>query len=330
MKTKQSHNTQRQTLIASILLGGMLVLASQFPSNAEAGEPIVPLPTSANIDPIMAQLGEKLFKDKSLSSTGKISCVSCHHLDQSGDDGRVVSTGVKGRKGVINTPSVFNSAYNFVLFWNGRAKSLEEQINGPINNQVEMGNNWQQVVSTLKADPYYPQLFNALFSDGITPHNIRRAIADFERTLITPNSPFDQYLRGDISAINEYEAGGYQLFKDYGCATCHQGQLIGGNMYGKMGVIGNYFADRGNITKADDGRYEWTQLQRHRHQFKVPSLRNVSTTAPYFHDGTVTDLYQAVRIMAKYQLGRQIPPGDVAQIVAFLQTLTAPLAQTKR
>lgn len=293
-------------------------------------ELIKSLPLESGIPPKMIALGRMLFHDKRLSGDNTISCASCHGISTGGVDNKVTSLGIHGQLGPINSPTVFNSGYNFVQFWDGRAASLEEQADGPVNNPVEMGSNWVQVLEKLNQDPDYVSAFNVLFSDGLSPENIQKAIADYERSLITPNARFDQYLNGDPDAITEQETSGYALFKSVGCIACHMGMNIGGNMYQKMGLFGNYFADRdGKVTDADLGRYNVTKNEGEKHFFKVPSLRNIEKTAPYLHDGSQTTLEDAVKIMAKYQLNKELTDKEVDDIVAFLKTLTGEYTPTK-
>lgn len=281
-----------------------------------------PLPLRMNLDPNRVALGERLFHDVRLSGDNTVSCSTCHSLSTGGVDNRSRSVGVNGGVGDINTPTVFNSGFNFVQFWNGRAPSLEEQINGPVNHPKEMASNWPQVLGKLGKDAAYPELFARAYLDGLTEDNIRDAIATFERSLVTPNSRFDKFLRGDAEALSEQEHRGYELFQNYGCSSCHQGVNLGGNMYEKMGLMGDYFADRGHITEADKGRFNVNQLPHSMHEFRVPSLRNVALTAPYFHDGNAETLEQAITIMAKYQLARPVTLNEVQDIAAFLRTLT--------
>ncbi len=236
--------------------------------------------------------------------------------------GMTRSVGIKGGVGVINSPTVFNSGFSFTQFWDGRAATLEDQVEGPIHHPKEMGSNWKQIIGKLEKDESYRQAFKALYQEDINPASIKDAIATFDRSLITPNSRFDRFLRGDNNAINTVEKNGYSLFQSYGCASCHQGINLGGNMFEKMGLMGNYFADRGNITEADKGRYNLNRNPESMYEFKVPSLRNVALTAPYFHDGNAKTLEEAVYIMAKYQLGRSMPQQDIEAIAAFLRTLT--------
>lgn len=303
-----------------------LLLPLHF-AHAEFNEPVLPLPDAVPFDAAKAHLGRQLFHDTRLSGDQTRSCASCHDLSRHGVDGRPVSLGVQNRPGTMNAPSVFNSGFNFVQFWDGRAASLEEQVDGPIHNPVEMDSNWTEVLSRLNQDPQMVQQFQTAFSDQIRIEHIRSALAEFQRSLVTADSRFDRYLKGDTEAITPFELNGYQLFKAYGCTACHQGQLLGGNLYATMGQFGNYFEDRGHISRRDLGRFNLTNKSHHRHQFKVPSLRNSAVTGPYFHDGSVTSLYEVVRIMGRYQLGREIPPEDVAQIVAFLISLNAPLRE---
>jgi cytochrome c peroxidase len=286
-------------------------------------EPIQPLPEQSGIDPQKAALGALLFADKRLSHDNTISCASCHSLDKGGTDQLPHSVGIGGAIGAVNAPTVLNSGLNYKQFWNGRAETLEDQVNGPTHNPKEMGSDWPEIIGKLKQDPQYTASFAALYPEtGIAPETVRDAIAGFERTLITPDSRFDQYLRGDSSALNAEEKQGYLHFKQDGCISCHQGANIGGNMFQKFGIMGNYFADRGAMTDADLGRYAVTGREEDKYVFRVPSLRNVALTAPYFHDGTATTLPQAVEVMAKYQLGRPLEPTELVQIVKFLNTLT--------
>lgn len=281
-----------------------------------------PLPTHVAFAPQKVSLGDRLFHDVRLSSNDTISCASCHGLTTGGVDNRVRSIGVNGALGDINAPTVFNSGFNFVQFWNGRAATLEDQIEGPLNNPQEMASNWPQVIAKLSRDATYPAQFSMLYRDGITASNIKDALATFERSLVTPNSRFDQYLRGNPAALSAKEKHGFEQFQSYGCSSCHQGINVGGNIYGKVGLMGDYFADRGHPTDADKGRFNLNHDGRGMNVFKVPSLRNVARTAPYFHDGSIPTLLQAVKTMAQYQLGRPIPEEDMRDIVAFLESLT--------
>ncbi len=308
-----------------MLLSRFMLLAILFTSPVHAdthleSEPIHPL-TEVKLDADKVALGKRLFHDQRLSGDNSISCASCHNLNAGGVDRRRVSKGMRGADGNINAPTVLNSGFNFSQFWDGRAASLEEQIDGPVHAAVEMDSNWPDIIAKLKQDQDYQRAFQQLYPDGIKSHTIKDAIATFERSLVTP-SHFDQYLRGNASTISEEAKKGYEHFKNYGCIACHQGINIGGNMYQYFGVMGDYFKDRGNITTADYGRYNVTGKEHDRFKFKVPSLRNVALTPPYFHDGSAKTLEDAVEVMAKYQLGCPILERDRQEIVQFLQSLT--------
>jgi cytochrome c peroxidase len=284
--------------------------------------PIQALPGVGDLDPGKVALGERLFADPALSADGTIACASCHSLATGGVDNRKASIGVGGAVGVINAPTVFNAALNFAQFWNGRAATLEEQAGGPLTAPAEMGSTWPAIVATLRSDPSYVTAFAAAYPDGVTEAAVRDALATFERSLLTPDAPFDRYLRGDAAAITPRARAGYRHFVELGCVACHQGAGVGGNMYQRFGVMGDYFADRGDPTEVDLGRFLVTGDEADEHVFKVPSLRNVARTAPYFHDGTAQTLDDAVHTMAEYQLGRELTDDEVLDIVAFLESLT--------
>lgn len=285
-------------------------------------EPVRPIPLEIELDQSRVALGKVLFHDTRLSSDGSVSCASCHNLEAAGTDRKQFSTGVAGAVGVLNSPTVFNSGFNFRQFWDGRAETLEEQIDGPLSANHEMASGMDDVLAMLNADAEYTAQFGAIYSDGVTASNLRDALATFQRSLITPNSRFDRWLRGDDAAITETEKEGYALFKSLGCVSCHQGINVGGNMFETFGVMADYFAERGEVTEADYGRFNVTGQERDRYVFKVPGLRNVAVTPPYFHDGSVRRLDEAVKLMAQYNLGRKLRDTETAQIVAFLKTLT--------
>lgn len=294
---------------------------SLSPAAVIGREPILPLPTTVTLPPGKVALGDKLFHDPRLSHDDSIACASCHALGKGGTDQSRFSVGINGVVGDVNAPTVFNSALNIAQFWDGRAGSLEEQAAGPVHNPAEMGSSWDEVIDKLRADSEYPALFERGYPDGITPLNIADAIATFERSLLTPNARFDRHLRGEKNALSGDELEGYRRFVNHGCVSCHQGVAVGGNMFQRFGVMGDYFKNR-PPTKADQGRFNVTGLEEDRHVFKVPSLRNVAVTQPYFHDGSARTLSDAVRVMGKYQLGKGLSDEDVRLIVAFLHTLT--------
>ncbi len=281
-------------------------------------EPISPLPTKIEVNQDKAALGRALFFDTILSKDGTISCASCHDLANGGDDGEQFSLGINGQKGSINSPTVLNAVYNFRQFWDGRAKDLAQQVAGPIENPVEMGNDFDNVIKTLKDSPYNIQ-FLALYKEGVTKESITAVIAEFEKTLVTYNNPFDRYLRGDKNAITKKQKEGYALFQSKGCIACHHGRNVGGNMYNKFGIMRR-------VKDSNLGRFNITHKESDKYFFKVPSLRNVANTAPYFHNGSVKTLKEAVYFMAKYQVGRLISKEEVEKIVAFLHTLSGEVA----
>ncbi len=289
---------------------------------SELQEPITPIPLEMKLDARKVALGRRLFHDPRLSRGNGISCSHCHNLANGGMDGLPRPTGIGGVEGKINTLSVFNSGFNFRQFWDGRVATLEDQIEFPINDSCEMGSNWDEVIAKLGKDADYRRDFMSIYPDGIGKISIKDAIATFERSLTTPNGKFDRFLRGDKNALDGDELAGYELFKTLGCISCHQGRNVGGNMYEKLGVIDDYFSQRGKVQKVDFGRYNLTGIEEQRYEFRVPSLRNVALTAPYFHDGSAKTLEKAVSIMAKYQLGVDLTSGEVSRIVKFLNTLT--------
>ncbi|MGO4325367.1 cytochrome-c peroxidase [Pseudomonas sp. KB_12] len=305
-----------------ILALGLLVGSSVTAHAEPLDEPLKPLPPIPALDPKRVQLGLRLFNDPRLSVNNTLSCASCHHLDKGGADDKPFSLGFDGKPVEVNTPTVFNAGLNFHQFWDGRVETLEEQVHFVVISPTEMANTWESVVKRIADDPGYSKDFKAAYPDGVNEPNIRSALADYERTLQTPNSRFDQYLQGNTDILTPREKFGYQRFKEYGCIACHQGVNIGGNMFQKFGVMGDYIKDRGNPTRADEGRYNITGDEADRQVFKVPSLRNVAVTAPYFHDASAPTLERAVEVMFKYQLGREPLKNDTTLIVEFLKTLT--------
>lgn len=293
-------------------------------SGDRAAEPVRPIDTEVEYDEAKAALGFALFHDTRLSVDNTVSCATCHALETAGVDNHQYSHGVDDQLGGVNAPTVYNAVYNFVQFWDGRAKTLADQAAGPPLNPVEMAStSFDEIIAKLNADKPFAKAFGKVYPDGLTEANITDAIEEFERTLITPNSRFDKWLRGDDSAITAEELAGYELFKKYDCATCHVGPNLGGQSYELMGLRRHYFADRGlELTNEDNGRYKETQVERDRHRFKVPGLRNVEHTWPYYHDGTRHTLDEAVRDMALYQSGVELSEPEVEKIESFLKTLT--------
>ena len=289
-----------------------------------AGEPVRPIVAAPEVDARKVQLGFELFHDTRLSVDNTVSCASCHALDTGGVDNHQYSHGVEERLGGVNAPTVYNAVYNFVQFWDGRAKTLADQAAGPPLNPVEMAStSFDEIIAKLQDDKEFAAAFNAVYPDGLTEANITDAIEEFERTLVTPNSQFDKWLLGDDAALTAEELRGYELFKANSCATCHVGINLGGESYELMGLRRHYFEERGmELTEEDNGRYKQTQEERDRHRFKVPGLRNVELTWPYYHDGSRVTMDEAVRDMALYQCDVELADADVEAIVAFMRTLT--------
>ncbi|MFT9073421.1 cytochrome-c peroxidase [Gluconobacter potus] len=296
-------------------------VAAQF-----RGEPIQPIPESVDVNWKKAELGRALFFDKGLSGDGTLNCASCHGLNKGGVDNLTTATGIGGQKGPINVPTVYNAVFSMAQFWNGRAKDLAEQAAGPVMNPLEMGSHdWVVVSDHVRSTPGYAEQFTAAFgSDQIDKDTITGAIAEYEKTLITPDSRFDLYLKGDEKAITAQEKRGYERFKEIGCSGCHSGLAVGGDAYEILGLEGPYFENRHTkLTDADEGRMAVTHKEGDRERFKVPNLRNVELTGPWLHDGSATTLEQVVREMARYETpDTDIADQDVTDIVAFLKTLT--------
>ena len=304
------------------VLSGLAAAVVAAAPNTLPDEPIQPVPTTVNVDRARAELGKALFSDRRFSRDNSVSCASCHAFDKGGASPAVRPTGVGGKDHVLNSPTIFNSALNFRQLWSGGQDSLEGVVDQVVKSQMVFGSSWPEVLTKLSADAALATRFKRSYPEGLTAETAANALAEYTRTLNTPNARFDQYLRGNPQAISMEERAGYDLFKKYGCVACHQGVNVGGNMFQKFGVMGDYFAARGNVTPADYGRYNVTKREADRFVFKVPSLRNVAQTAPYFHDGSARTLPEAVQVMFTYQLGRTASAQDVALIVKFLGTLT--------
>lgn len=284
-----------------------------------ASELITPIPKSIPHDPKKAHLGERLFFDPQLSRDGTIACASCHVISEGGAEHKSVSVGIDGQKGLLNAPTVLNAVFNIAQFWDGRADDLREQAKGPIVNPLEMGNSFENLIATLKKDKEYAKSFRTLYPEGITADTIADAISEYEKTLITPGSRFDRYLEGNATALNRTEKEGFELFKSKGCISCHHGVNIGGNQYQRFGAV----IPNSEIGKNSPGRFNVTGDPDDRYYLKVPSLRNIAKTAPFFHTGSVKTLHQAVRLMSYHQLGIELKPNEIDKIVRFLLTLSA-------
>jgi cytochrome c peroxidase len=281
-------------------------------------EPIKPIKPVNNINLGQVELGKKLYFDPRLSKSGFISCNSCHNLSMGGTDNLKTSIGHNWQQGPINAPTVLNSSLNVAQFWDGRAADLKAQAGGPIANPGEMAFTHTLAVDVLTSIPEYVMEFKQVYgTDKITIDEVTQAIAEFEKTLVTPNSRFDQWLLGDKQALSETELAGYKLFKESGCVGCHNGEAVGGNSFQKMGLMEPYKA-----TSPAEGLSAVTGKDADRFKFKVPTLRNVEMTYPYFHDGEAETLTEAVDVMGRLQLGKKFSDKENAQIVAFLKTLT--------
>lgn len=310
-------NEKESKVSAAHLPGSYKALFAPLPEKVD--------PSEGGGAPEMIILGERLYHETGLSRSGKISCNSCHDLSKSGVDNLATSPGHQGKPGERNSPTTLNAAVHIAQFWDGRAATVEEQAIGPILNPGEMAMASEgAVLEFLRASPQYRKLFIAAFGkteDPITIQNLKRAIGAFERTLLTP-SRFDAYLKGNADALTAAEEAGLKVFVDTGCVTCHQGVGVGGGMYMKLGLVKPY------ETK-DQGRFAVTKHESDRFVFKVPSLRNVTETYPYFHDGSITTLKEAVTLMARHQLGKELGESDVESIISFLGTLKGDVAGTK-
>ncbi len=302
-----------------LLAASAAAVLAALPQLSLAGnEPIQPIQAIRAQNPGAVELGKKLFFDPRLSKSGFISCNSCHNLSMGGSDNLKTSIGHNWQQGPINSPTVLNSSMNLAQFWDGRAKDLQEQAGGPIANPGEMAFTHELAVDLLQSIPGYVAEFRKVFkTDKISINEVTSAIAAFEETLVTPNSRFDKWLKGDKKALNANEVAGYQLFKDSGCVACHNGKAVGGSSFQKMGLVEPYKTDN-----PAEGRAAVTGKDADRFNFKVPTLRNVEMTYPYFHDGAADTLAQAVDTMGRIQLGKKFAPDENAKVVAFLKTLT--------
>jgi len=283
---------------------------------------IEPLPLEVDVDPRKAALGERLFADVRLSGDERVSCSDCHLSSRGGANGESLSSlPARPRPVAVNVPSIFNLVFDFRYGWDGRYKTLEEQLDFAMGSAAAMHGSFAQAAARLARDDASARMFTDAFGTGPTAETLRAALVAYCRSAITPNARFDRYLRGELT-LHDDEQKGYEAFRDYGCISCHQGVNVGGNMMQRLGVMKPYFTGARFISPTDLGRYNATRDERDRYVFRVPSLRNVARTAPYLHDGSAETLEQVVELMARYQLGRELPAAESRQIVAFLQTLT--------
>lgn len=322
--------------VLGLLLLGMSITAGEFAFGAlDAFPKKVPVPSDNPQTPDKINLGRTLFFDPRLSKDGTISCNSCHNVMLGGEDNRPHSAGVGGQLGGRSAPTVWNAAFQTVQFWDGRAKSLEEQAKGPLTNPIEMAmENHKLVVSRIQSIVGYQVTFKKVFpeKDPITIDNVAKAIASYERTLITPRSPVDRYLEGDKKALNKLQVRGMELVEKVGCTSCHNGPNYSGpaipdGFYAKFPTYpGSVFEKRYKISE-DTGRFQVTKKDSDKNMWRVPTWRNIALTAPYFHNGSVANLDEAVRVMAKTQLNLELVSDDVRAISAFLHGLTGEFPQ---
>jgi cytochrome c peroxidase len=313
------------------LILGLLLAGQAAAVDWQALPDTAPAPADNPTTPEKVELGKMLYMDPRFSSTGTVSCNSCHNIMEGGEDSRTVSMGVHGKTGGRNAPTVWNSAFHSVQFWDGRAALLEDQAKGPVANPVEMGmSDVDTAMGRVRAIPGYQPMFEKAFGpDSMTVENAAKAVAAFERTLITPNSPYDRYIKGDKKAMTEQQVRGMNTFAASGCAGCHSGPAFNGpTMKPGEGFYAKFptFSDNSFVAKytldQDKGRQDVTTNDADANMFRVQTLRNITDTAPYFHNGSVNDLHEAVRIMAKTQLNTDLDESDVDDIVAFLGALT--------
>lgn len=318
-----------------VLLGGLLIAGGALWTGTLAGDPLPkspPIPKDNPMTPAKIELGKQLYFDPRLSKTGTVSCNSCHNVMAGGDDNRAVSVGVEGKKGDRSAPTVWNAAFMSVQFWDGRAATLEDQAKGPLVNSDEMGmSSHDLVVKRIAEVPGYQEEFRKVFveKEPITIDNVAKAIAAYERTLITPNSPYDRYMAGDKNALDPAAKRGMDLAQKIGCTSCHSGpNFAGPALEPGQGFFMKFPMNAGTEYEVkyhlaeDPGRFKVTKQESDRNVWRVPTWRNITLTAPYFHNGSVATLNEAVRVMAKTQLGRDLNDAEASDLVAFMHGLT--------
>jgi cytochrome c peroxidase len=312
--------TRRAALVCTVLVAAAWLPARVLASPAE--EPLQPLPRTITVDAARVALGGRLFADPRLSQDRGRSCATCHPLDRAGVDGLRRARPAKPGVLLRNTPTVFNVAFDLFYNWDGTTETLNEHDARLLRNPALLGIDERELLARLGADATYAAAFHASYREGMSVANVLDALAQFERSLITPDARFDRYLRGEVTAISARERHGYELFKGLGCVSCHQGRNVGSNLVQRFGVFEDTSTMRAPGEPVDEGRYASTHDESDRQVFRVPSLRNVAVTAPYFHDGRAATLSMAVATMTRVQLGRDVPQADIDDIVAFLGTLT--------
>jgi cytochrome c peroxidase len=307
---------------AAATLGLLALVALSQGAISQVREPIEPLPLAVSEDPARVKLGEQLFHDVRLSGGRDRSCASCHPLDGNGIDGQPRASAYGNIRVLRNTPTIFNVGFDLFFTWDGRFETLSDLNDKVLQDPALMAITWPQLLSELNADASYRARFKTIYPEGVSKESVLDALDSFERSLITPNARFDKFLRGERSALSVDERGGYRLFKSFGCVACHQGINVGGNLFQTFGVFSNLVPKPQVPVYPDPGRYALTNNEQDKGVFRVPSLRNVAVTAPYFHDGRAARLEDAVDTMARAQLGRVLSPEEIHLIVQFLGSLT--------
>lgn len=321
--------------IGAALVAAAAVAAQACASARDSGPaPITPIPFPSVQSAAKVRLGELLFNDPRLSGDDDVSCASCHRLDLGGGDGLARSRNPDGRYLEFNAPTIFNAALNFRFNWRGNFRTLEEQNEAVLLDSRLMNTSWDELLAKLRGEPDYRREFRTVYGEAPSREAVLDALAAYQQALVTPNARFDRYLRGEREAITPEEERGYRLFESLGCVACHQGRNAGGNLFQRFGIFGTSGAESEDAREADLGRFTITGDPRDLRVFRVPSLRNVRLTAPYFHDGRTSSLEEAVEIMGRRQLGRELAQEEVRLIVRFLDTLTGeldgePLAPTE-
>jgi cytochrome c peroxidase len=303
------------------------VFATPFSAEAAPSDPdnaLAPLPQRIELDQAKVALGRRLFDDPRLSGDGKVTCSSCHSFEHAGALSQARSNLPDRPPVPVNVPSLLNASFNFRFGWSGRFTDIGQQLDAAMQLRAAMAGSWQQATDALARDPVIVRSFRAIYPAGLTAGSLREVVALFCLSLVTPNSRLDRSLRGELQ-LTASEQRGFELFRSYGCISCHQGINVGGNLLQRFGIMSDYFAGRSRQEPADLGLYQVTHDPEDLHVFRVPSLRNVANTAPYFHDGSADTLEEAVRDMARYQLGRRLGPEETAALVVFLQALSGEL-----
>lgn len=340
-RSRNSRTTARlvahaMAVLAALALAGCADPPAELPEAASAPwpeidsrAPILPIPREARpLDEARVRLGRELFFDPILSGDGRVTCSECHDLARAGTDGQRLSHAAAREEGGLNVPTIFNLAWVFRYSWSGRFDRMDDILDVAMTSPTTMASPWGAAVERLERSPAHRARFEQVFGTPPTEAALRNAMETFVLSLTTPDAPFDRWLRGDEGAISDDARRGYQIFREHGCASCHQGVDVGGNMYQRFGVMREYFGDRCEVRDGYLGLYIGTHRESDRHVFRVPSLRNVALTAPYFHDGSAETLEEAIETMARCQLGRPLDPEPIRLIVAFLGTLTGRIDDT--